>query len=590
MDNNKVITENNEIANCFNNFFSQIGPTLANTIQSPHNKSYKDYLTQNISSVFSFEMVTKDDIFKLINGLKSKSSTGHDGLSTIMLKYISKDILDILTHIVNQSLCTGIFPDSLKVAKITPIFKKENPHITDNYRPISLLPAISKIFEKVAYKQVYAYFIENDLLYDSQYGFRKLHSTELAALEITDRISTQLDQGKLPLAIYLDLSKAFDTIDHRILLDKLDYYGIKGTSLTWFKSYLSNRKQYVEYNNTTSSFADVTTGVPQGSILGPLLFIIYMNDIAHVTDKFHSILYADDTSLIEPLCTFNADINRNSSSLSDAINNELNLITDWLALNKLSLNAKKTKMMIFHHPQRNISAIVPKLQINNSNIECVKEFNFLGIVLDECLTWKSHIQKIAGKIARVIGTINRLKRFLPCEILKMIYSALIQPHLNYGILLWGLKAKRIIKLQKWALRAITCSKYNAHTDPLFKRLHILKVSDIYNLTALKFYHKYKKDKLPKSFRDLFKPISINHTHHTRHRNTTRFPVPKTVLGKSTIRFTIPELLKDMPQCIIDKLSTHSLDGFAFYTKNLMLSGYKVVCEIRNCYICNNNNS
>ena len=157
-------------------------------------------------------------------------------------------------------------------------------------------------------------------------------------------------------------------------LNKLSYYGIKGNSLNWFQSYLSNRKQYVEYNNTLSSHTDVITGVPQGSILGPLFFIFYMNDIASVTDKFHSVLYADDTSLVEPLCTFNVNIKNNGPALSDAINKELNLITDWLALNKLSLNAKKTKMMIFHHRQRNISDIVLKLLINGSPIERVTEF------------------------------------------------------------------------------------------------------------------------------------------------------------------------------------------------------------------------
>ena len=200
-------------------------------------------------------------------------------------------------------------------------------------------------------------------------------------------------------------------------------------------------------------------------------------------------------------------------------------------------------MMIFHHRQRNISSLIPNLYINGSNIERVKEFNFLGIILDESFTWKSHIQKISSKIALVIGTIDRLKRFVLCDILKMIYNALIQPHINYGILLWGINTKRITKLQKWALRSITCSKYNAHTEPIFKRLRILKLCDVYKLTALKFYYKYKKDLLPKSFHEFFKPTPCTHSYQTRHRNTTRFPVPNSVLGKTTIRFTIPELIK-----------------------------------------------
>ena len=309
LHNEQILTDDTDIAICFNNFFSQIGPTLANSIETPVNKSHKDYLKTNIASSFSFSSVSENDILKIISKLKSKSSCGHDGLSTILLKYIAKEIVCVLTRIINQSLCTGIFPNSLKIAKIMPVFKKDDPHIADNYRPISLLPSISKVFEKVAYIQVYDYFMEKKLLYNSQYGFRKMHSTELAALEITDKIILHLDQGKLPLAIYLDLSKAFDTIDHSILLYKLQYYGIHGNAIEWFKSYLSNRKQYVEINGKTSPYANITTGVPQGSILGPLLFIIYMNDIASVTDHFHSVLYADDTSLLEPLCTFTADIN-----------------------------------------------------------------------------------------------------------------------------------------------------------------------------------------------------------------------------------------------------------------------------------------
>ena len=167
------------------------------------------------------------------------------------------------------------------------------------------------------------------MLYKSQYGFRKLHSTELAALEFADKIVSNLEQGKLPLAIFLDLSKAFDTIDHKILLEKLKYYGISGKAIEWFQSYLCERKQYVQYGDSTSSMSFIKTGVPQGSILGPLLFIIYMNDIAAVTKKFHFTLYADDTSLVEPICTFSLDSDREDySTMSENINSELKLITE----------------------------------------------------------------------------------------------------------------------------------------------------------------------------------------------------------------------------------------------------------------------
>ena len=175
-----------------------------------------------------------------------------------------------------------------------PLFKnKGDCHLFDNYRPISLLPTISKIFEKVVHKQLYDYFTENNLFYKSQYGYRKGHSTELAALELADRISQYLDNGEIPIAIFLDLSKAFDTLDHRILLSKLKYYGIHGTALQWFESYLSNRSQYVVYEDTKSKQSPLLTGVPQGSVLGPLLFLIYMNDIYKASEKFNSVLFAD---------------------------------------------------------------------------------------------------------------------------------------------------------------------------------------------------------------------------------------------------------------------------------------------------------
>ena len=242
-------------------------------------------------------------------------------------------------------------------------------------------------------------------------------------------------------------------------------------------------------------------------------------------------------------------------------------------------------MMIFHHRQKNISNMIPNLSIYGSRIERVSEFNFLGTMFDKCLTWKSHTQKVASRIAMVTGTINRLKRFLPIDILKTIYNALIQPHLNFSILLWGKNTKRILKLQKWAVRAITCSKYNAHTDPLFKKLNLLKITDIYKLTALKFYYKFKNDLLPQSFLNIFTQNYPTHSYTTRQCNIPRPDTPNTFLAKSTIRYAIPELINGLPSCIINKVTTHSIQGLSNYSKKYFLNLYEDKCQIQDCYIC-----
>ena len=297
-----------------------------------------------------------------------------------------------------------------------------------------------------------------------------------------------------------------------------------------------------------------------------------MNDISHVTKKFHFTVYADDTSLVEPICTFSTDV-VNNSSISKTINSELNLITDWLCLNKLSLNAKKTKMMIFHHPQRNISKVNLNLVINETKIEQVKEFDFLGIVLDECMTWNPHIHKISCKISRINGVLSRLKRFLPSDILKMIYSSLIQPHLNYGVLLWGTNVKRIHKLQKWAVRSITSSKYNAHTDPLFSRLKLLKIQDVYTLCLLKFYYKYKNGLLPNFFNGMFDPVYAAHGYDTRNKEREILPRSKTQRAALSIRFSLPIEILKVSENVISKIMTHSLPGLNQITLNLILLAF-----------------
>ena len=377
----------------------------------------------------------------------------------------------------------SVFPDNLEWAKVVPLLKKGNQHLLDDYRPISLLSTLYKVFEKVVYQLVYSYFTNNKLFYENQYGFRKHHSTELAVIELIDRISAYMDTGKIPISIFLDLSKAFDTLDSSILLDELKYYGFGNTSLKWFHSYLKDRSQYVLFNGIYSDVINLSTGVPQGSILGPLLFMIYMNDIHTATNSFNAILDADDTNLISPLCSFNSQHSLNHDSLDDVcsnINVKLNSILEWRNVNKLSLNASKTRFMLFYYPQRKVDNLSLDLKINSTAIERVSEFNLLGLTLDECLNWKPHVQKISNKISRIIGVLCRLKNYLPKHILCTIYNSLILAHLQYAVSTWGFKMGRIEFLQKRAVRVITNSKYNAHTEPLFKQLNLLKVKDIFS--------------------------------------------------------------------------------------------------------------
>ena len=581
--NGQKVEDKQQIANEFNTFFANIGSKLASSINTNNKKPYNHYLTKTIFCSFNFELYEPEDTLKIIKGLKAKESTGHDGISMKFIKAIAPSIVLPLTAILNQSLLTGIFPDQMKIAKVIPMFKKENRELMDNYRPVSLLSAFSKIFERAAYNQIYNYFTSNNLFYENQYGFRQQHSTELASLELIDRIFEDLNKENNPITIFMDLSKAFDTLDHKILIKKLHYYGIRGTALNWFISYLSNRKQFVQINSYKSSMLPLNTGVPQGSILGPLLFLIYMNDIPNSSDLFDFILFADDTSLKSFINTRNFLLSLASSKL----NLELSKVNDWLAVNKLSLNIKKTKFMIFHTSKKNIQNCIPNLQIGGVEIERVQNFNFLGLKINENLSWKPHTDMIANKISKYVGVLNRLKRYLPSYILKTIYVSLIQSNLNYCILAWGFNCGRLKKLQKKAIRIVCNGKYLEHTTPLLKKLEILKLEDMFVLCMLKWYFKYEQKQLPRYF--LKFKIEIQHQtheHDNRDKNRRRVPVPRLFMSRHCIRNHISTVINCTDTCIIEKIYTHSLQGYSKYIKKHILSNYSEECNIENCYSCN----
>ena len=294
-----------------------------------------------------------------------------------------------------------------------------------------------------------------------QYGFRAKHSTEFAALNLVGHLTYKLDNGLIPSNIYIDLSKAFDTLIHDILLNKLNYYGVRGVANRLIYSYLSERQQVVQFNDCISEMNSINTGVPQGSVLGPLLFSIYINDLPNCWVIFKMIMYADDTTLY-------CDLNPGTSNFVNIINGELGKVSKWLSANRLSLNVNKTKVVFFQSVRKTVA--YSKLYIDSKEIESVDFFIFLGLQINHNLNWNNHIRSIFFKVSKIAGILHKLQNEFPTSILKSIYNTLILPHLNYCVLCWGSQTNRIHLLQKRAIRNINNANYRAHSEPILNRL------------------------------------------------------------------------------------------------------------------------
>ena len=351
---------------------------------------------------------------------------------------------------MNKSLEEGAFPTLLKTAAVCPIYKKSDKTKCVNYRPISLLSNLSKIFERIMYNRLERYLERNNILYKHQFGFRKSFSTEHALMSITEEIKSNFRMKNFSCGVFVDLEKAFDTVNHSILIAKLKHYGLSDLSLSWFTSYLNNRFQQVSLNGQTSDSNPVTCGVPQGSILGPLLFLIYINDMNTAIKNSTVYHFADDTNLLYS--------HKNPTTLKKIMNKDLKSLYEWLCANRLSLNVGKTEFMIFRPPRKSLPDRIV-LTLNRTKIFESSRIKYLGLILDSKLTWKDHINELSKKLSRSIGMLYKTQEFCPTPVLKSLYYSIFNSHASYGIPVWGYADKlyinKIIKAQKKAIRAIT---------------------------------------------------------------------------------------------------------------------------------------
>ena len=390
--NNNYVTDSLQIANAFNKFFVSIGSLLAKKIKSDVNPLL--YVDNNVNSIATFE-VTSNRVRNVILSLNN-SSAGHDELPPFVAKSCIEEFIEPLTYMINESLRTGICPSELKIARVVPIFKSGDPSLLTNYRPISVLSFFSKVFERIVYDYLFDFICTNNILYDYQFGFRPGHSTQQAIITLIDKITKSLDNGDIVISLFIDLKKAFDTVDHRILLRKLYAYGIRGTMLKWIESYLSGRTQYVVFDGQESEIHGIQCGVPQGSILGPLLFILYMNDICNVSDIFFAIMYADDTSLVVNGKDLNALIQLLNTALID--------LCTWFKANRLSLNTTKTFYMIFHRARiKHMSGVADSIVMDNTILAKTSSLKYLGVIVDRKLNWIEHISYVRNKVSKGIG-------------------------------------------------------------------------------------------------------------------------------------------------------------------------------------------
>ena len=501
---------------------------------------------------------------KLVN-LKQNKSTGPDGIPPFILKSSAEVISHPLCSVINSSINTASFPAGWKHAHVKPLFKSGDKSLFSNYRPISLLPVLSKTLEHVVRKQLLCHLNESRLLYPLQSGFRSGYSTTTTLLHCCNDWYLALDHGLMVGVLFLDVAKAFDTLDHRLLMHKLQALNISSQASEWIQSYLSDRTQSTVIGDSQSNLLAIPSGVPQGTVLGPTLFSLFINDLPQAICDGTTILFADDTTIYV--------IGNDISAINKSLCSSLHLADEWLQTNHLSLNINKTKTMLIRSSRKkNVPSL--SVHLHGSLIEQVSVFKFLGVYLNDTLTWSNHIEEVSVKVSRNIALLRRLSWFLPQSALLLFYKSFILPLFDYCDVVWYSctkeEASSLERLQTYAAKIIL--RLSKHSSATSAR----KLLGLSTLSSRRKYHLAQHTysticgRHPEYLKKLFAPVTDLHNHFTRHasKGNIRLPPPKSNFGKKAFSFCGSTIWSSLPT---EARKADSIFTFNSITKPLLLN-------------------